>query len=491
MKLKQLFKDIPDIKVHGPKDPVLTGVCANSKVLVPGNLFVAKRGKTFDGSAFIPEAIDCGAVAVLTDIFDPSLSHITQVVHPDVNAIEALVGARFYEHPSRKLFTVGITGTNGKTSTSFMIRHLLEEQDTRTGLIGSIQYIIGQQKYDATHTTPDVLTCHKLLREMTRKDCQAAVMEVTSHALTQGRVAEIEFDTAVFTNLSQDHLDYHGDMQSYAAAKRKLFQDLGEDKIVICNADDPWTDTVVRPTQAKEITYGITNAADVRASNIRFTAEGSSCTITAGEEECDFSWSLLGRFNIYNLLATVALGISRKITLQAICEAMSGFPGVAGRLERVADSGQRQIFVDFSHTPDALDKALETLREASSAKLTVVFGCGGDRDRDKRPRMAEAAEKWADRIIVTSDNPRSEDPLSICNEIMRGFSSLEKVFVQVDRREAIRGAIQGSPPDGIVLIAGKGHETYQIFARQTVEFDDRAVAKEMLQEMVEAAPCAG
>lgn len=491
MKLKKLLKDIPVQHVKGSKEIEITGICANSKLVAPGNLFVAKKGRNFDGAQFIPEALSAGASAVLTDIFDPTLKNITQIICSDVLAIEGQLVAQYNQFPSQEMLLIGITGTNGKTTTSFLCKHLLDTANGPCGLIGTIEYIIGEHRYPATHTTPEVAHNHKLLREMLRQGCRSAVMEVTSHALDQGRVNNIDYDVAIFTNLSHEHLDYHHTMDDYALAKNKLFDKLTAKphhaekkhypKAAIVNADDPYYRVILKGCQAPVMTFGIDQPADVRASAIKMTAQGSQFLVNHKGNAYPIFSPLIGRFNVYNSLATIACGISQNIPMEVIAHAVKTFPFVPGRLERINNPRDLKIYVDFAHTPDALVNVLKCLKELCKGRLISLFGCGGDRDPFKRPMMASACETYSDFCIVTTDNPRTEDPAAIIREICKGFKSTAHYIVEPDRRTAIARIIEMATPDDIILIAGRGHEPYQILAHSTIEFDDRKVAKELSQ----------
>lgn len=489
MKLKKLLKELPTLIIKGTKEVEITGICANSKLVGPGNLFVARKGRTFDGSKYIPEAIKGGAVAILTDIFDPTLKDITQIIHPNVGSIESFLAAQYHQFPAEHLFMVGITGTNGKTTTSYLIKHLLDQCRGPTGLIGTIEYIIGGHSYEASHTTPDVSTNQKLLREMVSQKCQSAVMEVTSHALDQGRADFIEYDVAIFTNLTHDHLDYHKTMEEYAAAKNKLFRSLGKEKknrkkkfpkAAIVNADDPYCATMIAGCEATIITYGIDHEADLKASNVTFDVQCTHFDLSYKNRVFPCSFPLIGRYNVYNCLATIGCGLSQGFLLETIIDTMKTFVAVPGRLEPIANNRDLSIFVDFAHTPDALLNVLKCLKEFKKGRIITVFGCGGDRDPTKRPYMAEVAENYSDICIVTSDNPRSEVPETIIKDIIKGFRDPLKHKTIVDRKEAIAYAIDSGKPGDIILIAGRGHETQQTFAHHTVEFDDRVVVKEVL-----------
>ncbi len=485
MKLKKLLKELPGLQVKGSKEAAITGISANSKLIFPGNLFIAKRGRVHDGQHYIPEAVASGAIAVITDIFDPFLKGVVQVIHSNPAEIEGLLAARYYEQPSKELFMVGITGTNGKTTTCYLVRHLLQQMDVPCGLIGTIEYLIGDNHYTATRTTPDVVANHKMLREMELAGCQAGVMETTSHALDQGRLAEIDFDVAVYTNLSLDHLDYHGTMEEYAAAKSLLFQGLKSTATVVSNADDPWQERVLGNTKANVLTYGIRNSADLTASDLHLSATGTQCTLTYQQATARLDWPGVGRYNMYNALAAIGVALTKGASLQDAADHLTKFPGVRGRLEFVSNRLNLKVFVDYCHTDDALKNVLATLAEFKTGRVITVFGCGGDRDKSKRPKMAQVAERYSDLTIITSDNPRSEDPQMICNQVLAGFEDLNSVMIRQDRRLAIRRALELATPEDTIVIAGKGHETTQVFSHETIAFDDREVVKEICDALHE------
>ncbi len=490
MKIKKLFKEIPNIQIKGSKDIEINGICSNSKLVAPGNLFIARKGLNDDGSRYIPEALSGGAVAVLSDIYDPSLKEVTQVIHPNVAVVEGLLASYYYQFPSEELFMVGITGTNGKTTTSFIVRHLLNELDAITGLIGTIEYIIGKQRYQATRTTPDVLSNHKMLREMVLHGCHSAVMEVTSHALEQGRVDNIDFDVAIFSNLTLDHLDYHGTMEQYCKAKNKLFKSLQNvptkkvtwKKTAVINVDSPWHSKISEGCTAQILTYGIEHSADIRAIDIELSSLGTNFKLQYQDKTYPCQIPLVGRFNVYNTLAALAAVLCKGIPLEKALAKLKTIPPVNGRLQPVANPLNLKIYVDFAHSDDALANVLQCLNELKKGRIITVFGCGGNRDHGKRPKMAQVSESLSDISIVTSDNPRTEVPEKIIEDIVKGFEG-KKYFVEVDRKVAIEKAVALATPDDIVLIAGKGHETYQIFAHKTVEFDDAKVALQVCEEL--------
>lgn len=487
MKLSDVLKGISDYEVKGSKDILITGVSAHSKHIVPGNLFIAKKGKKESGASYIAEAIQAGASAIVTDCFDSLLPDVVQVIHPHISSIESALVANYYQQPSQKLLMVGVTGTNGKTTISFIVKHLLDQFFGPCGLIGTIEYIVGGQRYLATHTTPDVTTNHRLLSEMVSQGSQSAVMEVSSHALDQGRVDKIDFDVAIFSNLTLEHLDYHGTIESYGRAKKRLFQQLGKEqsqktraKWAIINQDSPWTPQILEGCTAQVLSYGIEIAADLQATQLKFDQYGTRAKVVYQGQMVDCYWPLVGRFNVYNCLAAMAVGLTQNISLESIVNQIAQVTCVRGRLQQVKNCLGLKIYVDYAHSDDALLNVLKTLKEIlpQAGRLIVVFGCGGDRDRSKRPKMAQACERYADFCIVTSDNPRTEDPSKICEEIITGFTRADVYQVEIDRRVAIQKAIAFAQPQDIILIAGKGHETYQIFADHTIEFDDCKVASE-------------
>lgn len=484
IKIRKLLKNISVQAIKGSKDVEITGLCANSKMVSPGNLFIAKKGLTHDGAKFISDAIAAGASAILTDLYDPFFPNVVQIIHPDVAAIEAAIAKEYYGHPTKHLFLVGITGTNGKTTTSYLVRHLFEKLEERCGLIGTIEWIVGQHVYPSGKTTPDVLQNYKLFHEMVTTGCRDCVMEVSSHALEQGRVQSIEFDVAVFTNLTQDHLDYHKTMDEYAKAKAKLFSSLKKDgekphvKTAVVNADSHYCTQMIADCPTNILTYGIERPSDLTASSIHLTASGMEFDVSYRNQRHHMTSSLIGRFNVYNLLAAACVGLARGFALGEILPVLSSFCKVPGRLERVPNEKGLNIFVDYAHTDDALSNVLTTLREIKKqGRLITVFGCGGNRDQGKRPKMGAVAEQLSDLAIVTSDNPRNEEPEAIIRDILVGLNNPGLALVIVDREEAIHRAVQMAKPEDIVLIAGKGHETYQIFSHQTIDFDDRTVAQ--------------
>lgn len=484
MKLKKLLRNYPDYIVKGSREVEITGLCSDSRCVSPGNLFVAKRGINNDGAQFIPEAVNAGAAAILTDLYDPSLRNIPQILASNVQKAEANLAAEYYMHPDKELFLIGVTGTNGKTTSTYMAKQLLDMLNSPCGLIGTIECIIGETRYRSSLTTPDILTNYKLMREMVAKGCKAAAMEVSSHGLEMDRVENINFDTGIFTNLSPEHLDYHLTMDSYAQAKRKLFEQLGKSEknsAAVINWDDAYAPFMAEKCDVPVLSYGVFSRSDLQARDIKFRISGIEGCLVHKNTQAPFYLPLLGMHNIYNFLAAAAACLTAGYSIEEIASLAKELKPVRGRLEQVSNLLGLQIFVDFAHKDVALRTVLEALRASCKGRVITVFGCGGNRDRLKRPRMARVSEELSDITIVTSDNPRNEPPEQIIQEILTGFSSLDNVIVQVDRRQAIAQAIELAGPEDVILIAGKGHEDQQIFAHTTIPFDDRLVAREICE----------
>lgn len=455
VKLKNLIRNL-SLEVIGSKEVEITGISSDSRTLFPGNLFLAKRGAIHDGTQFISQAINAGAAAIVTDLFDPFIK-CTQLICPFPQKVEALLASRYYGSPSLSLDVIGVTGTKGKTTTSYLIHHVLNGIGLSCGLMSTVEIIMKEHRFASTLTTHDPIFNQKWLKEMVQQKCVGAVMEVSSHGLDQGRVDEIAFDLGVFTNLYPDHLDYHQTMEAYAAAKRKLFE---RAKKGIFNADSPWD-------MGKGLSYGI-EKGDIRAENVRLGAEGTTFEV----EGIPFHIPLIGKFNVYNTLASIAVGIHKGAKLSTLSDILHSFQAVPARLERLGN-----VFIDFAHNGEALEHALSTLKEIAKGKVIVVFGCGGNRDPNRRVGMAKAADRLADIAIITNDNPRKEDPEEIARQITMHFK--RPPLVELDRKKAIEKAMQMASQDDVVLIAGKGHEKVQIFAHQTVPFDDAAIVRDV------------
>lgn len=482
MKLRTILKSLADPLVSGTDEVEIDGVACDSRQIRPGYLFAAVSGNQQDGWKYVDEAINRGAVAVVSEHAENLRRNITQVQVRDSRLAAATVASTFYGNPSARLHVTGITGTNGKTTTSYMIRDIMRADGRNPGLIGTIEYAIGARSIPATRTTPDAMHLQSLLAQMAGAGCQSAVMEVSSHSLAQKRVHGVEFDVAVFTNLTRDHLDYHGTMEGYFEAKLELFKRLdGQSKqgVAVINVDDPWGNRLAGMDwlRAHVLTCGFGREAMVRAGNVEMSAGGSEFSVWTTWGEVRIRTPLPGRHNVYNAVQAVAACGAAGVELDLMADALRRLSQVPGRLERV---GGRNVFVDYAHTDDALENALRTLREITGRRLIVVFGCGGNRDRTKRPAMGAVAAKLADFTILTSDNPRKETPISIIEDILKGYGRKDNVEVIEDRSEAIRKALSMARKDDTVLVAGKGHETYQELANTTIPFDDRKVVEKWL-----------
>lgn len=486
MKLNILLESIKPLSVNPRSDPEIKGLAYDSRQVKPGYIFFALKGQRQDGQFFIQDAVDRGVAAVVSE--QARLIGKGQIVMLQVaDARESMAQAArvFYHNPSAKLKVIGITGTNGKTTVAFMIMDILDTAGFKAGMIGTVEYIIGKRVIPAARTTPESVDLQQMLDQMVTADCRSAVMEVSSHALMQKRVWGIDFDAAVFTNLTHDHLDYHETMEKYFQAKTLLFQNLGQGAkkpVTLINIDDSFGRQLARLPEIKTdmITYGLHEQAAVRAFNLQLTGQGSAFDVASPWGRAKISLDLLGRYNVSNALAAFsacgAMGVDPKL----MADVLQQMTFVPGRLEEIQTGAGFQIFVDYAHTEDALRNVLTALREISSGRLIVVFGCGGNRDINKRPRMGSVAEQLADFAILTSDNPRREEPGLIIGQILNGFKTREKVEVIPDRSEAIGRALFIAEKGDVVLIAGKGHENYQEFANTIIPFDDRQIVRECL-----------
>jgi len=487
MQLKTLAAAIPVHQVIGKLDRPVESIAYDSRRVQKNGLFVAMRGESRDGHEFIGQAIEKGASVIVAEREEKHSRATCLVVENARNALADL-SATFYGLPAQRLKLAAVTGTNGKTTITFLIKHICEKAGLRCGLIGTVRYEIGERVLPASRTTPESLDLQELLAQIVNAGCRAAAMEVSSHALAQDRTRGLEWNVAVFTNLTQDHLDFHGTMESYFESKLKLFTQLGQQQkkrkpVAVVNIDDRYGQQLLQRIGKKVavITYGMGVRADFRASNYRVEFGGTSYQLDARGKSFLVRVPLIGRFNVLNSVAALAAANALGVDLREAVLSLGKSSQVPGRLELVPAKRQFQVFVDYAHTPDALRNVLKTLRELGPNRLIVVFGCGGDRDRKKRPLMGEIADRHADYAILTSDNPRKEDPNSIITEIEKGFRSThyEKL---VDRAEAIGRAIALVQPRDIVLIAGKGHENYQEFADHTVPFDDIQVARRAIED---------
>jgi len=488
-----LLGSVLGARIIGDPQVEILGLAYDSRRVEPGSAFICVRGERTDGHDFIPQALERGARALIVE--EGRESNLTPPpggaigVVPDPRAAMASVARAFNDDPSSRLLLAGVTGTNGKTTTALMIDAIFRAAGCESGVIGTVEYRVGPKRIKPLHTTPEAVDLQALLAEMLQAGATHAAMEVSSHALALHRADGCQFDVAVFTNLTPEHLDFHTDMQDYLAAKLRLFEDpqflpRSGDRVNAINIDDASGPEIARRAQGKTLTYSLEREANCRAEQIELTPEGSRFSVHSPDGRYEIAMKLVGRFNVYNALAALTACAGLGIPPEAVQSGLLEMPPVPGRFQRLP-SQFRTVLVDYAHTPDSLARALETARQIADGRLIVVFGCGGDRDRTKRPVMGEIAARLADRCLVTSDNPRSEPPQSIIDQILEGIPEphRDRCLVEPDRAKAIRIAIQQADPEDVVLIAGKGHEDYQIFADRTVHFDDREVAAAVLGEI--------
>jgi UDP-N-acetylmuramoyl-L-alanyl-D-glutamate--2,6-diaminopimelate ligase len=501
MQLRELLSEIGEAQILGRTDRNIVGVEHDSRKAIPGSLFVCIRGFTQDGHTFIGDAARRGAVAAVVEDDPGRLS-----IPPDLSVIRvadsrsalARMAARFFRHPSRVLRLIGITGTNGKTTTAYLVEAILRAAGHRVGLLGTIEYRCGVTTFPGERTTPESGDLQRLLARMREMGAWGAAMEVSSHSLMLNRVEACEFDAAVFTNLTQDHLDFHGTMERYAEAKARLFQGLGVERVkpgrtaAVLNADDPWADFMAQRTTARVLRFGLAATADLRPRESHFDLAGIRASVESPWGPFAVVSALVGRHNLANILGAAGACLHLGIPRATVEAGITNLVAVPGRFEKVEVGQPFGVVVDYAHTPDALERVLTFAREYSRGRVLVVFGCGGDRDRGKRPRMGEVAARLGDAVFVTSDNPRSEEPESILKEIVsgikKGFAGGEAHATIPDRREAIGAALASARGGDLVVIAGKGHEAYQILRDRTIPFDDRVVAREALTALGYGAP---
>jgi UDP-N-acetylmuramoyl-L-alanyl-D-glutamate--2,6-diaminopimelate ligase len=464
----------------------VTGIAYDSRVVKAGDVFVALRGQHADGASFARQALDRGASAIVSEQPAPAEVHVPWAIVGDARVALAVLAATFYRDPSGDMQVIGITGTNGKTTTAYLVASIFDAAGIRCGILGTVAYRIGDEQREATRTTPEAPDVQALLREMVDRGCGACAMEVSSHALSLHRVDGITFAAGVFTNLTRDHLDFHADMDEYFRAKRRLFEMLPRDAPSLLNVDDPRGAALVE-AGGRPVTYAINRPADITTGPLSFSLQGLAFDVRTPRGTVRVQSKLVGRPNVYNILAAVATATALDVPFDAIERGVHGLEGVPGRFQVVSTAKDEvTVVVDYAHTDDALRNLLETARPLASGRLITVFGCGGDRDRTKRPLMGAVAGRLSDLIVITSDNPRSEDPNRIIEEIQRGITPdtrrdrAQQIVAIVDRRAAIAKAIELAGPGDLVLVAGKGHEKYQVIGDRTLPFDDVAVAREAL-----------
>jgi UDP-N-acetylmuramoyl-L-alanyl-D-glutamate--2,6-diaminopimelate ligase len=484
-----LLDALSDKRIVGAVPATVRGLTADSRTVQRGDCFIAVPGFKQDARRFIPDAVARGAGLLVTEGDAVPGVGIAQVLVPATRPALARLAAAYYGHPSRALTLVGITGTNGKTTTSYLVDALLRTAGP-TGIVGTIQYVVGDEVRPAGQTTPEALEIQAMLATMRERGVKGVAMEVSSHALALSRVDALDFDVAVFTNLTQDHLDFHGTLEEYGRAKRRLFELLAVSskrrRAAVVNGDDPWGARMVAGLDHEVLTFGLGPGHRVRPSTWTSSLDGIRMRVDTPAGMVDVASPLIGEHNVMNLLGAVGVGLGLGLEPPAIARALAGVGAVPGRFEQVRAGQPFLVVVDYAHTPDALERVLATARKITSGRLGVVFGCGGDRDRTKRPIMGEIAARLADRAWITSDNPRSEAPQAIIDDVVAGvrrvWAAPDRYAMVADRRAAIFAALSWAEPGDAIVIAGKGHETYQIIGTDVLPFDDRDVARRILSE---------
>lgn len=481
--LAQLMGAIEDATLNGDSSVTVSGISLDSRQVIPGDIYVCIPGFTADGHDFAESALKSGAIALAVERYLPF--DVPQLKVENTRRSVGYLAAELYDYPSKELTLVGVTGTNGKTTVTHLVEKIALQAGEKTGIIGTLGANIAGRDLPGNHTTPESTDVQKLLKEMVRENVQMAVMEVSSHALDLGRVNGCEFSSAIFTNLSQDHLDYHKTMEEYLKAKSLLFSGMdSKDKkqVAIINIDDSSAEYIMNKTTCSIVTYAVDSPADYKAENIKLSDQGVEFEVKYGGSTVKVFYRTPGKFSVYNALAAFAWGISSGYPENIVVDALAGIGGVPGRFQSIREGQPFLAIVDYAHTPDGLENVLGTAREITSGRLITVFGCGGDRDKTKRPLMAEAASRWSDYLVVTSDNPRSEEPNSIIADILPGIRDVEFTVIE-DRRAAINHACNIADTGDTIVIAGKGHETYQIIGKTTIHFDDREEVRNALRRI--------
>jgi UDP-N-acetylmuramoyl-L-alanyl-D-glutamate--2,6-diaminopimelate ligase len=480
MKLSTLVHHLGSMGTYNLCDVEITGITNDSRKVRPGYLYVAIKGYKTDGHNFIKKSLECGAQAIVSEEKFSLDTNIPQIIVRNTRKALSSLSCCFYNNPSQKINVVGVTGTNGKTTTTFLTKSVIEKAGYETGLIGTINYQIGKEIIPAQETTPESVELQRLLAEMVAAKMKFAVMEVSSHSAIQHRIENIDFKTAVFTNITTEHMDYHKTISNYLDAKVELFKNLKKDSFAVLNADDEFSEYFADRTNAKILWYGIKNNADIKAEICRESTSNIMIKLSYSGREIDMKIPFVGLHNVYNALASVASSISLGFELDVIKSGIETAPTVPGRLENVPCNRGFKVVVDYAHTPHALETVLYALKNLVKGRILLVFGCGGDRDKEKRPQMGRIADEKSDIFWLTNDNPRSEDPLNIIDDIKSGIKSGRSFHLQTNRHKAIAEALSEAKDGDLVLIAGKGHEKYQIIKDTIVPFDDREVVKKIL-----------
>ncbi|MBR2071968.1 MAG: UDP-N-acetylmuramoyl-L-alanyl-D-glutamate--2,6-diaminopimelate ligase [Phascolarctobacterium sp.] len=488
--IDKIMEEVRQVQVLGADDKIITDITADSRVVEESSLFICLKGATVDGHKFLQMAVEKGAVAALVeDVPEEIPEGVTLLVVPDTRkAMEAIV-PYFYDYPGKNMRMLGITGTNGKTTTTNIIRTVLRRAGYKVGLIGTINIMIEDEVTEAHNTTPDVVDLQKALYAMKNAGCDYVVMEVSSHALVLNRVAGCEYDCAVLTNITQDHLDFHKTIENYRDAKSLLFEGLAngtkENKNAVFNMDDASSEIIKARTKVNCLAYGKGHDNDIYPISFDVQAKEMALQLATPVGEMNLNLKITGEFNVYNVMSAVACLLAEKVDKEIICDVLNGFDGVPGRFQLVEAGQPYTVIVDYAHTPDGLDNVLKTARSITKGKLWAIFGCGGDRDNKKRPIMGGIALELADKVVVTSDNPRTEDPEKIIDQIFVALQDVpagKEVYRISDRREAIEYVLANAEADDVIMIAGKGHENYQILKDRTIHFDDREVVLEYWSE---------
>lgn len=478
MRLKELLKGIDYIRIEGVQDIGIEDLYYDSREVTPNSLFFCIKGLTVDGHDFAPQAVAKGAKVLVLERDVDVDGDITKVFVPNSKTAMAYMAKNFYRNPTKDINFIGVTGTNGKTTVTYLVKSILEKAGQKVGLIGTISNMIGDRKMPSKFTTPESLELQKLLREMADENVDSVVMEVSSHSLALGRVEGCEYDIGVFTNLSQDHLDFHANMEEYRDAKAKLFT---QSKLAIINEDDKNGRWIKKRVPTKVFTYGIYKDADIYARELEITDRGVAFHLHTPSGSIPINLAIPGIFSIYNGLAAASICYNLGISLEIIAQGLQEVKGVDGRFELLDTGTDYSVILDYAHTPDGLENILTTAKEFAKGRIITLFGCGGDRDHGKRPIMGEIAGKYSDLCIITSDNPRSEDPMDIIKDIVPGVEKTGCDYTIIEnRREAIEYALAQAQKDDIVILAGKGHETYQILKDKTIPFDEKQIVAEIL-----------
>ncbi len=481
MRLRELLHGIESTTQTAPESLEITGISCDSRETEKGSLFVAIPGNRKSGESYIRQALERGAAAVVCQGKPPEDLPEGAPFILVRNARQALgrLACTWYGNPAERLKVIGVTGTNGKTTTTYLIRHILQAAGEKTGLIGTVENRIGEQSLPAQRTTPNALEIQSILRRMADRRCTCAAMEVSSHALSQRRTEGISFAAGVFTNLTEDHLDYHGTMERYCDAKAELFKNC---RAAACNADDPWRERILAGSRCPSVLYGLGPEAHLRGEDIRLLSRGVEFTACENGKRTAVHLGVPGRFSVYNTLGAMAACRLLGLSPETCAEALRTFPGVKGRMEVVPTPGRPYtLLIDYAHTPDALENVLKTARGFASGRVIAVFGCGGDREKAKRPLMGRAAASLADLAVVTSDNPRTEDPETIIRDILPGMAGAkDRYTVEPDRKKAIALAMDRGQAGDVILLCGKGHETYQEIGGRMLPMDEREIVRSLL-----------